>query len=125
MLGTVGRDAVRGMEQAVEDQDRGEQHAAKQFVDHARHYMDLLRQHIEKEDHCLFAMADQVVSQEDQAELLQRFEQAEKDTIGEEDKQGYLQLAQQLADRYGIDGAAATTSGTHAHTCGASSCEAT
>ncbi len=115
---TVGREAVRGMERAVESQRCGEPRAVSQFIDHARRYANVLRQHIEKEDHCLFAMAEQTLSQPEQAKLLEGFAQAEQQSPGNS-KDHYLQLAQRLADRYQV------TPGTAAgpHACGSTSCD--
>ncbi len=114
----AGRDAVGGMERAVDDHAQGGQRSVEQFVSHARRFIDLLRQHIEKEDHCLFAMADQALSTEDQSELLARFAQAERDVIGETTKERYLRLAQQLAERYQLDAAPAALPQARPNGCG-------
>lgn len=97
---TVGRAMVRGMEHEVGRQARGAPDAPARFASYARRFLDLLRQHIEKEDHCLFAMADQAFSEQDQAELLARFEEAEREVIGEDTKARYVALADRLAERY-------------------------
>jgi hemerythrin-like domain-containing protein len=99
---TVGREAVRGMDREIGEQEKGDPQAAQRFVAHARRFITLLRDHIEKEDHCLFAMADQAFSDQDQAELLERFEQAEREVIGSATKEKYLALADRLADRYSV-----------------------
>jgi hemerythrin-like domain-containing protein len=119
---TVGREAVRGMEQALDAQRRGEPQAASQFLDHARRYTNVLRQHIEKEDHCLFAMAEQAFSQDEQTELLDRFAQAEQETAGKS-KSHYLQVAQSLADRYQVAAGGTARPAPASHACGAPSCE--
>jgi hemerythrin-like domain-containing protein len=67
-----------------------------------------LRQHIEKEDHCLFAMADQAFSAGEQAELLDRFSQAERQGIGGAAKEKLLESARGLAERCQVDSAAVT-----------------
>ncbi len=99
---TVGREAVRGMQREVDAQNNGDSRAAERFVEHARRFITLLREHIEKEDHCLFAMADQAFSEEDQAELHGRFAEAEREVIGEATKQKYIDLASRLAQHYGL-----------------------
>ena len=47
---------------AVEEAAAGKSKAIAQFVTHARGYVNLLREHIEKEDHCLFTMANQTLT---------------------------------------------------------------
>jgi hemerythrin-like domain-containing protein len=98
----MGREAVRGMEREVDQQTKGDAQAAHRFVGHARRFITLLREHIDKEDHCLFAMADQALSEEDQAELLERFAEAEREVIGEATKEKYVDLANRLAQRCGL-----------------------
>lgn len=82
--------------------------ARKAFVQHARDYILLLREHIHKEDHCLFPMADEAFSAAEQAEVLSSFEKVEHDDLGPETHGKYLELAQRLAGRFGV---AAVSSG--------------
>ena len=46
------------MADAIEGAAAGSSEAVTRFITHAQGYVGLLRQHIEKEDHCLFAMAN-------------------------------------------------------------------
>lgn len=48
----------------------------------ARGYADLLRHHIEKENNILFEMADNVISEEEQDDLFEKFEKHEEEVIG-------------------------------------------
>jgi len=52
--------------------------------------------HIGKEDRVLFPMADQVLSEKDQAELLERFEAVEQEEMGEGVHSRYHHLAEEL-----------------------------
>lgn len=119
----VGRDAVRGMEQAIDEYVGGTRESAGQFVSHAIRFMSMLRQHIEKEDHCLFTMADQAFSGEEQAQLLDRFAEAERDMVGELKKNRYLELAERLASRYQVDSTSVQRSASGSHACGSTSCK--
>lgn len=67
-----GRAAVRGMTAAIDG------NSVAEFVRHAADYSALLRQHIEKENHCLYAMADSAFTAPDQADLTGRFAQTER-----------------------------------------------
>jgi len=97
-----GRGHVRAMEAAVEAAERGNLSALLDFAHHGQAYIGLLRQHIEKEDHCLFSMADQVMSPDDQAKLLQEFERLEREEAGAGLHEKYLGIAARLSQRYGV-----------------------
>jgi hemerythrin-like domain-containing protein len=62
----------------------------------------MLRQHIQKEDHCLFAMADQAFSAAEQEQLLAAFEKVEQEDMGAGTHETFLKMANDLADKYGI-----------------------
>ena len=53
--------------------------------------------HIGQEDRALFPMADQVLSEKDQAELLERFEAVEEEEMGHDGHKRYHQLVGELA----------------------------
>jgi len=97
-----GRAAVRGMAESIDAAAQGETKAVQQFCRHARRYLDLLREHINKEDHCLYVMADNAFSDTDQQELLAKFEAAESHEIEPGTQEKYLRIADELADRYHI-----------------------
>lgn len=98
----TGRGHIRGMDEALATAAEGEPGAAARFTGHARDYITLLREHIKKEDHCLFSMADQMLTPEEQAALVARFHHVEAHEMGEGAHERYLELANRLADRYGI-----------------------
>lgn len=103
-----GRDLIRGMLDAIEEAESdvaSESAAVDKFVYHAMKYVDLLRQHIQKEDHCLFAMADQVITEADDEALLAAFDHAERHVMGHGCHQRYVQLADALVREFlGHDG---------------------
>ena len=65
----IGRDCVKGMEQALEQGPLGN----VAYVTAAVRYIELLRQHITKENQVLFRMADQCLSDQDDAKLIEAF----------------------------------------------------
>jgi len=67
----VGRDYVKKMRQAVLDSHQGIADAESAFVKAARAYINLLEQHIYKEDNILYHMADTYLSPEQQKQLEQ------------------------------------------------------
>jgi hemerythrin-like domain-containing protein len=115
-----GRRHVRGMADALKELSLGDLAGKILFVEHARAFVRLLREHIYKEDHCLFPMADQAFSATDQDELAQSFVKVEHEDMGPGTHEKYLQLANQLADRFGVikvtslSGACAGCCGHHA-----------
>jgi len=97
-----GRSHVRGMHKAIEQASSGEAEALKTFVAHARSFITLLREHIQKEDHCLFPMAHQVLSEQDQRTLMERFERVESEEMGQGTHEKFHAIANRLANRYGV-----------------------
>lgn len=96
------RDCVRGMDEAIEAASTGDGSALKTFAQYARSYIGLLREHMEKEDHCLYSLANQAFTQDDQRQLLSAFEKVENEELGAGTHEKYLQVANELADRFGV-----------------------
>lgn len=96
-----GRALIRGMAEAV-DAAPGDREAGQRFSEYARAYLQMLRIHIHKEDHCLFSMADQALGADDQEALMRRFERVEAEDMGVGTHERYLQLANELAERYDV-----------------------
>jgi hemerythrin-like domain-containing protein len=105
-----GRQLIAALGQAVERDAPGE------FARHARAYVRLLREHIRKEDHCLFPMAAGILSDGEAEALRRSFENLESAEMGEGTHEYYLQRANDLADRLGVQRAQVTA------TCGHGSC---
>lgn len=107
----LARARVSGMDQAIGAAAGGDAEAVGRFVDHARAYIELLREHIQKEDHCLFAMANQALSDSDQRRLMAAFEKAEAEQPGQGTHEEYVKIADRLADRFGVPRAVASGAG--------------
>src|SRR3989304_5906428 len=106
-----GRRHVRGMADALKELTLGDLAGKILFVEHARAFVQLLREHIDKEDHCLFPMANQVFSEVDQDQLARSFSKVEHEDMGPGTHEKYLQLANQLADRFGVVKAMSSSGG--------------
>jgi hemerythrin-like domain-containing protein len=102
-----GRACVRAMDEAVQAAGAGDTAAPIRFADLATRYIDLLRAHIGKEDHCLFAMANQAFSESDQQKILDVFTKVEAEEVGTGVHERYLKLADDLANRMGVTGSTA------------------
>jgi hemerythrin-like domain-containing protein len=70
--------------------------AAKQIAENAKGYVELLRNHIGKENNILFPMADRVLSAEDQVDLGKAFEKHEAEKTGAGVHEAMLRLLQEL-----------------------------
>lgn len=97
----LGRTLLARLDEAI---DRG---LVAEFVSSARSYIELMRQHIWKEDQRLFLFARQLLSDRDEEHLLESFASTERFDIGPAIHENYLHLADQLADRLGVPRASA------------------
>jgi hemerythrin-like domain-containing protein len=76
-----GRGLVRQMAEAAEACNWGED-SQKRFAAAARRYIELLRQHIFKENNILFVMAESMLTAEEQEKLAAEFEKVEIEKLG-------------------------------------------
>lgn len=84
-----GRTFVRAMSDAADKYAQGDQTAVPALVQNTLGYVNLLRQHIWKENNALFLMADQVLSEADQDKLYDAFERIEQTRIGPGEHERY------------------------------------
>ena len=71
-----GRRYIRGLAEGMAAFDRDPDEAKQLISENGRHYAELLRAHIQKEDQVLFSLADVSLTPEDERELIQKFEGA-------------------------------------------------
>lgn len=91
-----GRGHIAAMNEAVV---RGD---AAGFARSANAYVELLRQHISKEDEILFRLAAQMLSPEQDAAILDAYREIEHDDMGDGTHERLLGIADTLATAYGI-----------------------
>lgn len=98
----AGRSLVQHMGNAINSYDQGNHDAGYYFVEASRRYIPLLKRHITKEDNCLFEMANDVLLDQDQEELLAAFNQME-DHVSHMGKHiFYLHLVDELSQELGL-----------------------
>jgi hemerythrin-like domain-containing protein len=97
-----GRRHIWIMTEAVRGAVGGDADAVEEFVAHARAYVRLLRDHIRKENQCLFPMAERALSEEDQRALLASFARVEDEKEHAATHEMYLRLASELADEFQV-----------------------
>jgi len=93
-------------DEAIEGASKGDVNALRSFVQHGQSYIRLVRAHMRKEDSHSFPLANRVLKELDQQDLLAKFEQvdAEERAVGTHEK--YVALANRIADRVGVSQAA-------------------
>jgi hemerythrin-like domain-containing protein len=99
---TRARELTAGLAQAAARLAAGED-TAHVVVDHARAYVELLTQHIFKEDRILFPMAAEAIQQTEEERVLEGFVRVEREQAAKGAKESYLALAQALCEEVGID----------------------
>jgi len=104
----LGRQAIRAMLAALDAS------SPAGFARPARAYVALLREHIAKEDHCLFPMADQALTARDQEDLQRAFDAVEHQDLPPGTHERYVRLAHDLAARLGVQPLAPAAAPTHA-----------
>ena len=98
-----GRDCLKAMDDSLDALSGGESGADSRFANAAREYLRLLRDHIEKEEHCLFTMADQVLTEADQGSLSEAFEALHTTCSESGEYRKYLETADSLGEEFGVD----------------------
>ncbi len=91
-----GRGYASALAKGIEKYISGDSNAKKAIAENARNYASLLSQHIPKEDNILYMMADNIIPESLQKELLNRFDIAEKEKLGEDGRQKYVDLVDEL-----------------------------
>lgn len=74
----MGRALIRVMSEKADSAGTGDSQAAAALRQAARQYIELLRHHIQKEDNVLFFMADRILDQQHQNDLMHSFDTLEQ-----------------------------------------------
>jgi len=98
----AGRRYVRSMAEALEKYKAGDSSQAEAVVENALSYVELLSQHIPKEDNILYPMGDRLITDEDRRRLIERFEEIEEKEIGEGVHEHYHRLVEELEREIGV-----------------------
>jgi hemerythrin-like domain-containing protein len=96
----LGRRYLAAMRDNLSKMNAGRLAAAADFRKNAAQYIDLLRQHIYKEDQVLFKIAAQSLSQEMLAGICIDFERLEREKIGSGKHEAYHRLLGELREKY-------------------------
>jgi len=83
-----GRNFVRGIEDGQREKNRNK------VVENALGYVNLIREHIYKEDNILYTMADEVLDNKTEKEMEEKFEEINKKRQG--DKENFERFSENL-----------------------------
>jgi hemerythrin-like domain-containing protein len=95
-----GRSYVKALADALPGLRTGDRAAARRFAENARNYGALLSQHIDKEDHILYPMADARLTPAEQKELEACFADVEEKIVGHGKHEEYHRLLEELEAAY-------------------------
>jgi hemerythrin-like domain-containing protein len=97
---TEGRAIIKRLIAAVAEYKSGDKGAAARIASAGNDYAALLSQHIQKEDKVLYPMADARLTPEKDAELVEAFEEIERDRIGQGKHEEFHAMLHQLEKKY-------------------------
>ena len=92
----LGRGHVRAMAEALPAYRNGDVAAKQRFADNARSYVELLRQHIWKEDNVVFPSEDMMFTEPERARLSDAFEEVERQQLGGVSHDHYHAIVEEL-----------------------------
>jgi hemerythrin-like domain-containing protein len=95
-----GRKHIKDLSVSFENYKNGDKSAISGIKENLNKYIDLLRNHISKENNVLFKMADEVLSEKEQDSLFEEFEKIEIERIGIGKHEEYHQLLKLLKKEY-------------------------
>ena len=89
-----GRALTSAMDETLYRDDR------RDFVMYARRYIQLLTEHIEKENYVLFTMAEEILSDEEDQKIAEAFTEFEQTTVGAPTYDRLRGMLESLASKY-------------------------
>jgi hemerythrin-like domain-containing protein len=94
-----GRANIRAMTEAVSRVQEPGAHISE-FLENATNYIALLRAHIQKENNVLFPLGEKILPGETQERLAERFEELERERIGEGRHEEFHRVLHRLQEIY-------------------------
>lgn len=98
-----GRARIKEMAEAIEAAERKDDEAPARFARAARTYLGLLREHIQKEDHCLFPMTGQVLDTQAIQGLQSEFARFEREEMGNDARARFERSLEKLEKRFKLE----------------------
>src|SRR3989344_3683977 len=99
-----GRNFVKGVAEGAEEMKAGNKNAAKKIIENARGYIELLREHIDKEDNILYPLSERMFTEEEKEKQSKQFSEAELRKGGISTVNKYKRLVVDLEHRGEFNG---------------------
>jgi hemerythrin-like domain-containing protein len=96
----LGREYIKSLSSAFEAFKGGNKLAINSIISSSNSYVELLRNHIKKENNILFIMADNVLNETEQSKIFDAFEKLEVEKIGIGKHEEYHHLLKELKSIY-------------------------
>jgi Uncharacterized conserved protein len=96
----LGRGYIKDLIQGITDFKSGDQTAVTQIIENIEYYSDLLTQHIDKEDHILYPIAEKAFSREENNALLEGFAAIEEQRVGAGKHEAFHRMLHRLEEVY-------------------------
>ena len=96
----LGRGHIKSLSNAFEEFKDGNKLAINNIISSSMNYVELLRNHIEKENNVLFMMADKALNETEQSKIFDAFEKLEVEKIGIGKHEEYHHLLKELKSIY-------------------------
>ncbi len=97
---TIGREYIKEISAKVKNYKIGYSNSVESIAASMTNYVDLLENHIHKEENVLFPMADKILSGQKQKKIFSKFDKIEEEVVGHGVHEQYHELLEQLKNRY-------------------------
>jgi hemerythrin-like domain-containing protein len=97
---TIGRGYIKEISTSRENWKTGIEGSSDLLAASLKNYVNLLQNHIQKEENILFPMANKVLSEQKQNEITEQFERIEEEVVGHGVHEQYHELLTQLKIKY-------------------------
>jgi len=96
----LGRGYIKEINKGVENCKLGDICSGELIAANLTNYVNLLQNHIQKEENVLFPMANKALSEQRQEEIFKQFEKIEEEVVGHGVHEKYHELLNQLKSKY-------------------------
>ncbi|MCI0488197.1 MAG: hemerythrin domain-containing protein [Blastocatellia bacterium] len=97
----IERQLLDELDIAIKAYQRGDDEAGRRFAEAATRYTDHLISHVQKEDNVLFKIAEEMMGEEEQKDLMDAFKKAEAE-MGEGVLEHYERMAAELEEEWTV-----------------------
>jgi hemerythrin-like domain-containing protein len=97
---TVGREYIKEIATTTEQFKSGNSETLQLIADNLLSYVNLLHNHIKKEENILFPMAEKVLPTQKQNEIYEHFERIEEEVVGHGVHEQFHELLNKLKSKY-------------------------